>query len=122
MSNISGIFTYNIKTKTKMRNSKLNYNEIVQYIGDDIMYEGSTILKSGVNVHIERQYTAEKIIIFQVKNNNLTFTLKLRRELFKTLPGRPCKKPFRTPEENQILNSIEIANLDVRYVIGRMLV
>jgi hypothetical protein len=104
-----------------MRNPRLDYNEIVQYIGDDIMYEGNTILKSGDNVHIERQYTAEKIVIFQVKNNGLTFTLKIRRELFKTLPGRPCKKPFRNAEENEILNNIQIANLDVRYVVGRML-
>ena len=50
-----------------MRHSKINYNEVVTYIGKPITYKGKTLLNTNDIVHIERQMTAKKIVVFAIK-------------------------------------------------------
>ena len=103
-----------------MRNPKLNFNEVVRYIGQDCMHNGYTYLKQGDIVHIERQMTAKKIVVFALRFNGGEYTIKMPRELFETLPNRPnmLRAVWGGGQVNEDLN---ILNRDVRYVIGQML-
>jgi len=104
-----------------MRHSKLDYNEIVRYIGQDCVYDGYTYLKTGDLVHIERQMTGKRVA-FACKWGGHQYTLKMPRDLFETLPNRPnmysklWNKNGARPEELQGL-----VNGDVRYVLGQLL-
>ncbi len=105
-----------------MRHSKLDYNEIVRYIGQDCVLDGYTYLKQGDIVHIERQMTAKKIVVFALRFNGGQYTIKMPRQLFETLPNRPnmysklWNKNGARPEDLQGL-----VNGDVRYVLGKQL-
>ncbi len=103
-----------------MRHSKINYNEVVTYIGQPITYKGETLLNTNDIVHIERQMTARKIVVFAIRKGNQQFTLKSPRADFKTLPGRPHMQPWTSLEKRKI-DGLDIVNRDVRYTIGTML-
>tara|TARA_R110000787_G_scaffold22835_1_gene65951 strand:+ start:403 stop:714 length:312 start_codon:yes stop_codon:yes gene_type:complete len=103
-----------------MRHSKINYNEVVTYIGQPIIYNGKTLLNTNDIVHVERQLTARKIVVFAIKVGNGQFTIKSPRADFKTLPNRPHMKSFTSPEERNI-EGLNIVNSNVRYVMGAML-
>ncbi len=103
-----------------MRQVRLNYNEIVRYTGEDCVYAGYTYLKTGDVVHIERQFTARKMVAFAMRWGGNQYTLKMPRELFDVLPNRPKMKSFQSDKErNTEFNYV--VNRDVRYVLGQML-
>ena len=103
-----------------MRHSKINFNEVVTYIGKPITYKGKTLLNTNDIVHIERQMTAKKVVVFAIKEGNGQFTIKSPRADFKTLPGRPHMQPFTSLEDRKI-DGLDIVNRNVRYVLGTML-
>ena len=102
-----------------MRHSKINYNEVVTYIGQPIIYNGKTLLNTNDIVHVERQLTARKIVVFAIKVGNGQFTIKSPRADFKTLPNRPQIQLWK--HLGVSIEDLNIVNSNVRYAIGAML-